>query len=147
MNKKDHLRPLLIALKAEEEAHNFYQRMGKRSTNPTGQAMFRFLAGQEKKHQQLIEQRLKKLKASLDTSRVGEKASVLSEVDFVDPALSDLELLGLALMDERHAFAFYVKVGRDVISPEEKELYTILASEEKGHIQILEKEIHRLKRK
>jgi rubrerythrin len=145
MNKKEQTKPLLVALKAEKEAYNFYARMAKRSSNPTGQVMFNRLAKEEKKHIKLIEQRLGKIKIYPEIAGITGKASVLSETDFADPALSDLEIVEQAIKDEKHAYAFYTQAAKESDVPDEEEMYTVLADDEKEHIHVLEKEALHLK--
>lgn len=145
LNIEEKIKPLLTALKAEKEAQNFYGRMANRSTNPTGQQMFKHLMNEEKKHMKVLEKRLKKLGGSADTSGLTEKASVLSEIDFADPSLSDLEIINVAIEDEKHAIDFYTKAANASDSAEEKEMYNLLANDEKNHMQSLEREAKRLK--
>jgi rubrerythrin len=137
--------PLLKALKSEKESYNFYARMEKRNTNPTGQSMLKKLMKEEKKHIKLIENRLKELKASTNTDKITEYNSLLSEVDFADPALSDLEIIETAIEDERYAFAVYTKASREVSDEDERKMYQQLADDEMSHIQLLEKESKRLR--
>ena len=135
---------LLIALKAEREADNFYSRMAKRSKNPTGQEIFKHLVGEEKKHIKILEERLKKANLSADTSSLTEKASILSEVDFSDPHLSDMEIINVAIEDEKHAIDFYQKAAEETALPEDIAMYALLAKDEQGHLQNLEREAVRL---
>jgi hypothetical protein len=143
----DKEKPLLIALKAEKEALNFYARMAKRSTNPTGEAMFNRLMKEEKRHINMIEKQLKKLNVSRDTGHITEKASILSEINFEDPSLSDMEVLEAAIEDEQHAVDFYSKQAGLSQEEEEKKFYLQLVKEEEAHKQVLEKECLRLKKK
>ncbi|MBU0686253.1 MAG: ferritin family protein [Candidatus Margulisbacteria bacterium] len=135
------VKPLLIALKGEQEALELYTRMKQRSTNPTGKEMFENLIAEEKKHARIIEERLSTIKAPVDTSQISEKVSSLSEVDFEDPALSDLEIIKLAIEDENAAFAFYMKASEESTDPEEIAIFTLLARDEKGHIELLKKRL------
>lgn len=145
MTTKEQARPLLIALKAEKESVDVYSRMAKRSTNPTGQEMYDKLVKEEKNHIKVIEKRLKKIGVSADTSEIAEKASFVSDLDFSDHSLSDLEVVEKALQDEQHAFDFYTKAGQDAGDPEEAAIYSLLANDEKQHISVLETALNRLK--
>lgn len=147
MNDREKARPLLIALKAEKEALNFYARMAKRSTNPTGAAMFNRVMKEEKKHIGMIEKQLKKLNVPGETAHITEKASILSEINFEDPSLSDMEVLGKAVEDEKHAIDFYSRQAGLSTDEEEKKFYLQLVNDETAHKQILEKELGRIRRK
>lgn len=140
-------KPLLVALKAEKEAINFYARMANRSLNPDGKKMFEKILGEEKKHMKVIEQRLKKMKASLDYSGILEKASILSEINFEDPDLSDIEIINSAIEDEKHAITFYAREAEGASDQEEKEFYKMLANDEEDHMKVLEKESLKLREK
>jgi len=147
MDNNERAKPLLIALKAEKEALNFYARMAKRSTNPTGEAMFNHVMKEEKKHIGMIEKQLKKLKVSTEIGHIIEKASVLSEINFEDPSLSDMEVLGKAVEDEKHAVDFYSKQADLSQDEEEKNFYLQLVKDEAAHKQILEKQLDRIRKK
>ena len=138
-------KPLLIALKTERAGYNFYARMLNRCTNPSGAEMFKSLMTDEKKHIKIIEKRLKAIKAPPDTSLIAAKASLLSEIDFTDPSLSDLEIVEKAIKEEEFSLNFYSKAAEQADSAEEKEMYNQLAQDEKDHVERLEKESQRLK--
>jgi rubrerythrin len=138
-------KPLLTALKAERAGYNFYARMLNRSSNPTGADMFKSLMADEKKHIKIIEKRLKAIKCPPDTSLIAAKASLLSEIDFTDPSLSDFEIVEKAIKEEEFSLNFYAKAAEQAGSPEEKEMYLNLAQDEKDHVDRLEKEAQRLK--
>ena len=146
MTESTKAKPLLIALKAESESLNFYQRMAKRSTNPTGRQMFEKLMHEEKKHIKGLEKMLRKIKVSADSISIDEKASVLSEIDFADPALSDIEVLASAIEDEKYAVDFYAKQAELCSDEEEKTFFLMLVKDEEAHKQILEREQARLKK-
>ncbi|MEA3493144.1 MAG: ferritin family protein [Candidatus Margulisiibacteriota bacterium] len=147
MNEQKRSRPLLIALKAEKEAVNFYARMANRSLNPDGKKMIKKILGEEKKHMKAIEQRLKKMKASLDYSGILEKASILSEINFEDPDLSDIEVINSAIEDEKHAITFYTREAEGAAGQEEKEFYKTLSRDEESHMRVLERARLKLKKK
>jgi rubrerythrin len=49
---------LRFALKLEEENHAEYEKNAKEAANPGARSMFAFLAGEEKKHIQLIREKM-----------------------------------------------------------------------------------------
>ena len=129
MNNQKH-KPLLVALKAEKEAYGLYSKMAHQSCNPTGKKMFAMLAKQEKSHIDKIVKQLKKEKMSVDTAEIKEKASLLSEHDFSDCSLSDLEVIEKALEDERHAFAFYRRLVEESKDVTQVKLFAELMADE-----------------
>jgi rubrerythrin len=138
-------KPLLIALKTEREAYNFYARMLNRCSNPTGADMFKALMADEKNHIKIIEKRLRAVKCPPDTSLVVTKASLLSEIDFTDPSLSDLEIIEKAIEEEKFSLNFYSKAAEQAQTLEEKEMCLKLAQDEKEHVDRLEKGSQRIK--
>ena len=144
MNDKH--KPLLVALKAEQDAYALYTKMTHQSCNPTGKKMFEMLAKQEKGHINKILSQLKKEKINPDTKEIKEKATLLSENDFTDCSLSDLEVIEKALEDERHAFAFYRRLTQESKDPSEIKLFVELMADEEKHMEALENEAFRAKK-
>lgn len=54
------LEAIRLAIKKEEEAHNFYAKAASITKDPGTRQMFEFLAREEKKHQELLEDKLDK---------------------------------------------------------------------------------------
>jgi len=141
----DQVKPLLVALKAEEDGYQIYGRMAKRSENENGKKMFEHLVKEEARHIRTIKDRLKKLGALPETKDIAEKVYSVSELDFPDKELSDLEVIARAITEEKDARAFYLRSAEQTQSPEEKQMYQLLANDEASHAEILEKEAARLK--
>ena len=135
------LNPLLIAIKAEKQAIDYYARAARRVVNETGKEALKKILKQEENHYKHLKDRFKKLagrdlKAGEEDS-TGSKISVLTEEHIPDHEASDLEVCQIAMKDENEAHLFYTKAAKSAPDPETKKLYEELAGEEVRHAEIL----------
>src|SRR3989338_5816952 len=111
MNAEKELEPLLIAIKAEKKAIEYYARAARRITNPTGKEALGKLKLQEEMHYRNLKKKFKKLTGrelrSEDEKKVAVSVSALTEEHLPDAEASDLEVCQVALDDEKNAHGFY----------------------------------------
>lgn len=135
------IEPLLIAIKAEKSAIEYYARAAKRITNPTGKKALAKIKKQEEAHYQALRHKFKKLTGRdprpEDEAGVAAAISPLTEEHLPDAEASDLEVCQVALQDEREAHNYYLKSAGAASDQETKKLYAELAGEEKNHAKVI----------
>jgi|SRR3989339_971191 len=136
------LKPLLIAIKAEKQAIEYYARAARRVVNETGKEALKKILKQEETHYKHLKEKFKKmagreLKKGEEDSQAS-KISGLTEEHIPDKESSDLEVCQIAIKDETEANLFYTKAANDTQDEEAKKLYLELATEETRHAQILQ---------
>jgi rubrerythrin len=136
------LQPLLIAIKAEKQAIEYYSRAARRVVNETGKEALKKIQKQEEAHLKNLQNKFKKL-AGRDIKKgeddaVSSKISGLTEEHIPDKESSDLEICQIALKDEIEANAFYIESALSAPDTETKNLYLELAGEETRHAETLQ---------
>ena len=61
----------------------------------------------------------------------------------IDPNMTPVEVLRLALQKEKQALAFYVEAADQCSHPATKATLLAMAEEEKGHIRLIEEHLDR----
>jgi rubrerythrin len=123
-----------FAIRKEAEAFNLYTTYSDLSKNPGTKVMFKELAGEEKKHREILEGVEKKDVTEYKLETIPD----LKISDFVDdqefsPDMDYAAALRLAIKREEHAFKLYNHVGSGTENPELKKLFSVLAQEESKH--------------
>jgi len=134
---------LEMAIKREIAAYTLYANLSERVTSPGTKHMLNELAEQEKGHRALLEGVIE----GKSPRQLGENISSASSgiADFmIDTKLKDdatpQEVMTYAIKAEVKAFNFYTALSNDLSDSSLKELFTKLASEERGHKIKLEDE-------
>ncbi|MFA6169297.1 MAG: ferritin family protein [Candidatus Margulisiibacteriota bacterium] len=134
-----HLQPILIALKAEKKAIEYYSRAARRVTNQEGKTALNKIKAQEEKHYRELLRKFKHLSGHEATAAeidgVDVTFSALTEEHIPDREASDLEVCQVALKDEKEAHAFYLKSAASATDEETKKMFHELASEESQHAE------------
>lgn len=133
------IQPILIALKAEKKAIEYYSRAAKRVTNDEGKAALNKIKAQEEKHYRELLKKFKHLSGhdatNAEIDGVGINISALTEEHIPDREASDLEVCQVALKDEKEARAFYLKSADGATDEETKKMFHELAKEEDKHAE------------
>lgn len=132
------------AIRSEVEAYRFYTQVMKKTSNPILREKLSKLAGEEKRHRQILETRYLK--------STGEERAPLpppSGPEGKGPAPKDLkpeEILTIAIQMEREAAQFYQREARKSSDMSARFMLEYLADFERGHEKALETELKALKR-
>lgn len=134
---------LEMAIKREIAAYTLYANLSERVTGPGTKNMLLELAEQEKGHRALLEgviegKTQRELGENISSSSSGI-ANFMVETTLNENATPQ-EVMTYAIKAEVKAFDFYTALSNDLTDPSLKELFTKLASEEKGHKIKLEDE-------
>jgi len=122
-----------IAVKSELDSKKVYESMAEKTSNFVLKEKLKFLAKEEKKHKEILENLFSKLYPD-ETLKISEK-SLISKIDAESSELP--ELLEKAMESEKIEEKFY----RDLAEKSEyKDILLYLANVEKGHYTILEAE-------
>lgn len=144
------LEPLRIALRLEHEGKQFFSEAAMRCEGQLPRRTFQFLASEEDKHIEHIEQFYQSLVDSsdavppaVDDAATDERfASLRQQLDrlraSLSPDASDLEAYQTALQFENGAEAFYAEQADKSDKPAIREFYRWLIREEERHAELLE---------
>lgn len=144
------LNALKQALELEKEGHQFYQKAANRTIDPKGAAMFRSLADDELKHQQMIQRQIDALTKGqdwLDLNEIGDvqvdlqtplfPAGKLEIEKAIQPDASDMDALLFALKIENDSFDLYAKQARVSQDLNAIHMFGSLAAAERTHFNLL----------
>jgi rubrerythrin len=132
------LEALGIAIYNEQAAYDFYRSLEGTIENESGKKKFKFLAEDEKRHRQLLEERYEKesngRKFVFDPGRA-------KRVDVnVDSQTSAIDAVDLAIEAEKAAFEFYKQAAGKTSDENGRRMFERLAEDEEGHYEILRAE-------
>jgi len=132
------------AIRSEAEAYRFYTQAMKKATNPILREKLAKLAGEEKRHRQILEERYKK--------NTGEEHAPLPRPagpEGQGPMPKDLtpeEILTTAIKMERAAAHFYQRQAQKSRDMSGRFMLEYLADFERGHERAMETELKALRR-
>ena len=145
----DILEPLRVALKLEQEGRKFFREAAERCEGDLPRKTFEFLADEEDKHIEHIEEFFKSLVDSEDAAPppVDDDAAEDRFVDFanrmdelkeeIKPTASDVEAYQYAIRFENGAEEFYAEQAAKADKPHVKKFYQWLIREEERHAKLL----------
>lgn len=125
---------LALAIYNEQFAFDFYTNLSKTIKNESGKEKFKFLASDEKRHRQLLEDYYKKITRQafpFDPQKVKKV-----QVEVRDNT-SASEALDIGIKAEKEAFEFYNKSAKTTSDPDAKKMFLMLAEQEDRHFNIL----------
>jgi rubrerythrin len=139
------------AISMEKQAHFFYKAAADFTQSHEGMKMFSWLSKFEEGHVLKLTSRKKEyLKHPLLAGVVIPDAedsdiSETSDSEAINKFTNDIEVLKIAIKNEKRAYIFYMKKAS--MSPNEttKKLFENFAKEENKHIEILDDQLHSLK--
>lgn len=145
----DILEPLRVALKLEQEGRKFFREAAERCEGDLPRRTFEFLAAEEDKHIEHIEEFFKSLVDSEDAAPppVNDNETENRFVDFahrmdqlkeeIKPTASDVEAYQYAIRFENGAEEFYAEQAEKADKPHVKKFYKWLIREEERHAKLL----------
>lgn len=122
-----------LAVAAEVEAYDFYTAAAAKTKDSNLGSIFQELAGEEKKHRELLEQLTIEVKpASLEPV---EDYRVAESVDKPQLSVSmrPADAMALAMKNEQEAMAQYTALAKVSADPAQRALFESLARMEQGH--------------
>lgn len=138
---------LLAAVKSEIESQEIYSRLALRVQNAFLQERMNFLALEEKKHQQALENIFRQRFPGRDIVVPDHPVVPLPEIRFGDELVPLSEIIAQAMKAEQAAHDFYLQLadrfGDDF---EKKNLLLYFSMMEMGHYKLLELEKSNLER-
>ncbi|MBD3403029.1 hypothetical protein GF420_09040 [candidate division GN15 bacterium] len=144
------LEPLKKALRLEHEGKKFFKEAAERCEGQLPRQTFQFLADEEDKHIEHIEQFYKSLVDSEDAAppsvddaatddRFKELLGTFDELkSAIKPTASDMEAYQTALQFENGAEEYYAEQAAKTDKPHIREFYEWLIREEERHARLLE---------
>ena len=126
------------AIKAEEEARDFYQAASKMVTASHVQETLNELADEEAKHKEKLEKLLKGDIGKIVAAQQSRKIHDMKLADYLKPQTLDKDasfqdVLIVAMQREKASYDFYTLMAGIAASDETKKLFEFLAHEEMGH--------------
>ncbi len=139
MDANQYKKVIKDAINKEVEAYTFYRTVADKAKDTALKNMFGELAGEEKKHRELLEDFLTKdvKEMHFNASRDYKVADSL-ETKPLTPDMKPLDGLVLAIRRELEAMQMYSQLAALSDDPAQKTLFTELASMERGHKARLE---------
>lgn len=139
------------AMAMEKHAQIFYRSAADFTESPEGRKMFNWLAEFEESHVLRLAARKREILENPiiadeeipepDETDLSEARDIAGNKKFAD----DIEVLKIALENERRAYAFYTKKATLSEDQDARDLLDKFAQEEDKHIRILDDQLHSLK--
>ena len=153
MNMQNALEVLKYGMSTEIWGLRFYNEALARTTDSTGQEVFKSLVGDEEKHLEILRDEYAALAGKTQTCISREEAVQLA--DSVDPTsifpaattagqlipadAGDLTALAMAMDFEKRGYEFYQREAAMAESPEAKRIWSYLAMAENKHYTFIQK--------
>ena len=131
-----------IAKKMETDAIKFYTEAAQKAQYPAGKKMFETIAGDEKRHLEIVTQLLKGLDVHVEDVHPIENIKTVFEkmkdemMEKVEATTDELEAFKIAMQMEKEGLEFYRKLLSEASSDKERNLYGKLIKEEEQHYNI-----------
>jgi rubrerythrin len=132
------LQILEVGIYNEVFARDFYLSVAEKIKDASGREKFEFLADDEKRHREILEDWYKKESGGKDFPFDPRKVKSI-KVEVKDHT-SAFEAIDIALEAERQAYLFYKEAAKRTKNEKGKEMFEKLAEEEDGHYQKLSAE-------
>lgn len=138
---------LLTALKSEIESKNIYKKIAKSVSNALLKDRFEFLAGEEEKHKEFIEQIYRGRFPGKEINLPEKTPVPLPEVKFDREDVPLSEILDQSMKAELAAHEFYRSLAEKFSEDKEvKKTLLFFSSMEMGHYQLLKLERENIER-
>jgi rubrerythrin len=125
---------LSLAIYNEQSAFDFYTDLSKIIKNVSGKEKFKFLASDEKRHREILEDYYKKIHHQPFPFDPGKAKKIT--VDVRDNT-SASEALDIGIKAEKEAFEFYNNNAKSSSDPEAKKMFLMLVEQEDRHFNLL----------
>ena len=150
MSQASALQALDMAIERERGGNKFYLESADKTADSKGKHMFQWLAKEELKHLQWVEQQRQALIQGRKWQKVtGLDEPLIKKSDFpelaessgtVKPNTGELDALRLGMQAEKDSIALYTKAGQETADAEGKAMFARLVQDEQTHLDILEEE-------
>lgn len=133
---------LEIARKMETDAIEFYTEAAQRTKHPAGKKMFETVAGDEKRHLEIVNKLIRGLDVQIqDVHPMANIRTVFENMKDemmrkVEATSDELEAFKIALQMEKEGLDFYKVLMMEAKSEKEKSLFQKLINEEEQHYKI-----------
>ena len=131
-----------FALQFEKDGEVFYRNLAEKQTQSGIRNICLMLADAERAHYHIIEQLSRNADIELyETRLLSEVKSIFADMNTADVELSELSTLKMyetALDFEKKSMDFYLDLAQKENDDTRKEIFNVLAGEEKKHIFLLE---------
>ena len=125
---------LSLAIYNEQSAFDFYTDLSQIIKNASGKEKFKFLASDEKRHREILEDYYKKINHQPFPFDSGKAKRIT--VDVRDNT-SASEALDIGIKAEKEAYIFYNNNAKSSSDPEAKKMFLMLADQEDRHFNLL----------
>ncbi|MFP4654548.1 MAG: ferritin family protein [Methanohalobium sp.] len=126
-----------MAITLEQQGREFYLDMASKIKNPGVKDMYRYLADEEKKHEEYLTQFKNDMSPVLEEEEDLPDFKVSFSSEF-DDRLDEIGVLLGALRLERKSEDLYKKLAEMTGDMEQKHFFEKIASVERGHYEIIE---------
>lgn len=139
VSKKEVLDAIMQAIEIEKETFDLYTRAEHKTFNPAGKRTFRWLAKTEEQHYLKLTELYNAYSSGERWVFYGGTTVSLDPEEGHEPGFDtgDMEALELAIGIERKGMAHFEDMAQKTADPEGKQMFTILANEEREHLRII----------
>jgi rubrerythrin len=139
MKPEDYTKVITNAIAKEVEAYTFYRSVSEKVKDPAMKKMFNELAGEETKHREFLQGLLARGPTALkfDAAKDYKVGDSLPEAPLT-PDMKPVDGLAVAIKRELGAMQMYTGLAQASKDPEQKKMFTELATMERGHKARLE---------
>lgn len=139
MNADDYMKIISMAINREVESYTFYRGISDKVKDPNLKKLFNELAGEETKHREFLQTVLAKdIKALSFAPKSDYKVGDSLKTPPLTPDLKPIDGIVLAIKKELEAMSMYTQLANANTDPEQKKMFTELATMERGHKARLE---------
>ncbi len=131
------------AMQMEKDGEAYYRQLANKSPDPGLTTILTMLADQEAKHLEVIQELKEGHQAQLSGGKIRKDlknvfAKLQKQASTFDFSISQIDLYKKAEELEQKSRDFYLENANTIASPAGKELFNLLAGEEKLHAEVLE---------
>lgn len=147
--RQNALDALKIAIQTEIDGYNFYTLAAQRTRNADGKKMFEFLAGEETKHREILEQRYRNLFGGEPFGKLPKPTKVPRSYKTKSPIFSaefsnraklpgfEMTALSIGILLEEKSIKFFNDLAGKTRNPETKKFFKGMADWEGEHLKLL----------
>ncbi len=143
------------AIDREQGGHEFYLKAAQKTQDAKGRHLFQWLAQEELRHFNLFSRQRQSLVEEKQWQEAPPPVPPVDKGSFppiseatgeVRDSTGEVEALSMAIQAERDSIALYTHGAQEATDPEARKLFSSLAAEEQGHLDLLEAEQEFLRR-
>ena len=145
-SKKEVLDAIMQAMEIEKETFDLYTRAEHKTFNPAGKRIFRWLAKTEEEHYLKLTELYNTYSSGERWVFYGGSTVSLEPVEGHEPGFDtgDMEALEIAMNIERKGAVHFDNMAQKTTDPEGKQMFTILANEEREHLRVITEKYEQL---